>query len=447
MTLKQDDMLELKYEPLRSQADAMKPTELYDECTTLSELARQAYKQAGEEVDFTKVDCLDHIKLEDDDKADNFKKLRAMSDKVSVYNEVYKEKQAANNVMQSFVDADGVEQSFSGVGSVQRPQLDIGTMITSSDEYQAYLKNGSFGNGFCTIKLPGEAAMHLIQHPQAAFLRTNGFPTEVIRSGRIELVGRPEVRVIDVLNTIPVTTSGYKYVQEETVPKNVKSRAEGAALSESNAKLKDVTVNVESHGTYVGTSEEQLSDVRAASAYINMKLPQEVRIKMDEQLLNGDGTAPNITGFINTTGIQTVAKTASTKLIDTFLSAKTLIRKNAYAMADAVFVNPTDYERLAKQRDNQGRYLLGNPMGDMVSTIWGVRMVDADQIAENTALMGNFGMYAAAIVNGDVRVAVGLINDDFIKNRITIKADVRFCLAVFRPKAFCTLTALDTADS
>ena len=447
MPLNQDDMFELNYEQLRETATAMKPTELAEEIDRYSALSRETFKQAGETIDLTKVDCLNDIKVEGDEQADNFKKLRAMSDKTSVYSEVLREKQKSKKIIEAFANAEGVEGTRD-IGSFQRPPLDVGTMITTSNEYQECLAGGSFSGGGCSMILPAEATSQLIQDPQsAAFLRSAGFPAEVIRSGRVELLGRPEVRVVDALNVIPVTTSGYKYVQEVTAPTNVKARAEDGTFAESTSTLKDVTVNVESHGTYLPVSEEQLNDVPAASGYINMKLPQEVRIAMDNQLINGDGTAPNITGFLNTTGIQTTAKAASDKLLDVFLTGKMLIRKNAYAMADAVFVNPGDYERLAKQKDSQGRYLFGNPLGDMVQTIWGVRMIDADQIAENTALIGAFGMYAAMILREGVRVQIGLVNNDFIKNRVTIKADVRFCLAVFRPKAFCTLTALNTADS
>src|SRR5207253_290368 len=49
--------------------------------------------------------------------------------------------------------------------------------------------------------------------------------------------------------------------------------------------------------------DELLEDFPALRDYLNARLPFMVAIEEDNQLLNGSGTAPNLRGILNTTGI------------------------------------------------------------------------------------------------------------------------------------------------
>lgn len=53
-------------------------------------------------------------------------------------------------------------------------------------------------------------------------------------------------------------------------------------------------------------------------------------------------------------------------------------------------------------------------------------------------LTGAFKLGAQLFDRWDARVEVGYVNDDFTKNLVTILAEERLALAVYRPEAFIT---------
>ena len=64
-------------------------------------------------------------------------------------------------------------------------------------------------------------------------------------------------------------------------------------------------------------------------------------------------------------------------------------------------------------------------------------------IAAGTALIGAFGSQAQVFERGGTRVEASNSHQDFfIKNLVAIRAERRLGLAVYRPSAFITLTAI-----
>src|SRR5690606_18328331 len=101
-----------------------------------------------------------------------------------------------------------------------------------------------------------------------------------------------------------------------------------------------------------------------------------------------------------------------------------------------VVLNPVDDERLMVTTDAQqpdfgaGPFAAGN-----VPTGWGLRTVVNENMAVGTALVGD-GRQATIWDRMQAQVSGGTIDKQFIRNMLTLLAEERVGLTVFRPQAF-----------
>ncbi|HBW6842070.1 TPA: phage major capsid protein, partial [Klebsiella pneumoniae] len=66
-------------------------------------------------------------------------------------------------------------------------------------------------------------------------------------------------------------------------------------------------------------------------------------------------------------------------------------------------------------------------------------VVETQAMAQNNFLTGAFNMAAQIFDRMDIEVLLSTENeDDFVKNMVTIRAEERLALAVYRPEAFVT---------
>jgi hypothetical protein len=112
--------------------------------------------------------------------------------------------------------------------------------------------------------------------------------------------------------------------------------------------------------------------------------------RRDGQLLNGDGTAPNISGITDRSGIQTQAKGGRSGLRchpEGDDEGPRHGRRRADRHRDAP-------ERLAgsrPERTTDGIYIMGNPSDPEVGqSMWGLMVRNTPQQTENTAIVGAF---------------------------------------------------------
>lgn len=262
-----------------------------------------------------------------------------------------------------------------------------------------------------------------------------------------------DLRMRDVLINAQTSSDSIIFLQENSFTNNAAEVAEATTTSngtkpESALDFTEATAPVRTIAHWVPITRQQLADAAWLRTYVEDRLRVGIMRREDGQILNGNGTPPNLTGILNTSGIQNLDETYFTgapvinagQPVENFnriRRAKRMVRITGGATPTFLVVNPEDLEELETIGDANRQYYGPGPFtnGDF-QRIWGLPVVESENIAAGTALVGD-GLMAAVVDREDTQIySTDSHSDFFVKNIIVILAEERIALPVFRPIAF-----------
>jgi len=282
-----------------------------------------------------------------------------------------------------------------------------------------------------------------LRGPRNTLMETSaGWAPETTRSGLVVPDAQRPVQVTDLIPMIPWGQNAYVYMEETTFTNNAAEAAEGTAYGEAALVLTERNSPVRKPSVWLPVTDEQLEDVPGAREYVEMRLSFMLRQRLDAQILVGSGTAPNLEGVNNVTGIQTQAK-GTDPTPDAVYKAMTKVKVTGRAMPSAVVFHPNDWQDVRLLRTADGIYIWGSPSEAGPARIWGLQVVESDAQTENTAVVGDWTNYALLAVRRGIDVQVTNSHaSDFINGKQAIRADMRAALVFTRPSAFATVTGV-----
>ena len=349
-----------------------------------------------------------------------------------------------------------------------RDTRSLGARIADSDEIRRLQQVNGEGVASFSLKSFHE------EREQRALTTVTGLPSNYLEPMRIPGISRPEDTfgsLRDVLNVGRTDADALIYFEESTFTNNAAEVAEAKQTDyastgdgavgykpESAIEFTEKTSSVVTIAHWIPITRQLIWNAPELQSYIEGRLIDGLKLREDGQLLNGNGTSPNLRGLLNTTGIQTLDATYFTsnpvknsttpnELFDRILRAKTLIATQGRARANFVVLNPVDHETFMATTDGNKQYFGAGPFAaGMVPTLWGMRVVINENIASGTALVGD-GRQATIWDRMQAQVLVGTIDKQFVRNMLTLLAEERVGLTVFRPKAFAKVTLAVTEGS
>lgn len=244
--------------------------------------------------------------------------------------------------------------------------------------------------------------------------------------------------VRDLITPGNMDGNALEYVKETGFTNNAGMVAEGTKKPESSIKFDLVATTAKVIAHYMKASRQILSDASQLASFIDGRLRYGLAFKEEQQLLNGDGTGQNLLGIIpQATAFSAPFDPAGTETNIDNIRLAFLQSELAEYPATGVVMNPIDWARIELTKDTTGRYIIGNPQGVLGATLWNRPVVTTQAITVDKFLAGAFRLGAQIFDRWQARVEVATENeDDFVKNLVTILAEERLALAVYRPEAF-----------
>jgi HK97 family phage major capsid protein len=99
------------------------------------------------------------------------------------------------------------------------------------------------------------------------------------------------------------TSNAISFLRETAFTNAADTVAEGAVKSESGLTFEPATESVRKMAHWLPVSEEALDDVPQLKSYIDARLRLGVELALDDQLLNGSTTPPDLVGILNRSGL------------------------------------------------------------------------------------------------------------------------------------------------
>ena len=270
---------------------------------------------------------------------------------------------------------------------------------------------------------------------------TAGAAGDLVEKTRLPgVVALPQRRmtVRDLIAPGQMDGSTLEYVKETGFTNNAGMVSETVKKPESTLKFDLVTTSARVIAHYMKASRQILSDASQLASIIDNRLRYGLAYKEEQQLLTGDGTGQNLLGIIpQATAFSAPFDPAGTETVIDSLRLALLQSELAEFASTGIVLNPTDWARIELLKDTTGRYIIGNPQGTLAPTLWGRPVVATQAISVDKFLCGAFQQGAQVFDRWQARVEVATENeDDFVKNMVTILAEERLALAVYRPEAF-----------
>ena len=270
---------------------------------------------------------------------------------------------------------------------------------------------------------------------------TAGAAGDLVEKTRLPgVVALPQRRmtVRDLIAPGQMDGSTLEYVKETGFTNNAGMVSETVKKPESTLKFDLVTTSARVIAHYMKASRQILSDASQLASIIDNRLRYGLAYKEEQQLLTGDGTGQNLLGIIpQATAFSAPFDPAGTETVIDSLRLALLQSELAEFASTGIVLNPTDWARIELLKDTTGRYIIGNPQGTLAPTLWGRPVVATQAIKVDKFLCGAFQQGAQVFDRWQARVEVATENeDDFVKNMVTVLAEERLALAVYRPEAF-----------
>jgi HK97 family phage major capsid protein len=262
---------------------------------------------------------------------------------------------------------------------------------------------------------------------------TTGAITSVVEPFRQPGVSKAPDRMVSILDMVNIgqlaaNQPRLTWVERSARTANATARSEDAIMIQSDLTYIARSTDVQNISTYIKTTNESLEYWDQLLSEIRMELVPMLQRKLDDYLLTGNGTPPELDGITNHAHAYTYTGlngyVASPSIADAVFAALTQVKVNLYR-PNGILMHPTDVAKmwLTKDKDaNSAKNIVVDLSGNIL--VGGIPVKENTGITAGKVLLGDFTKPSVWFRKGiDIRIW-DQNSDDPIYNRKTITADM-----------------------
>jgi len=229
------------------------------------------------------------------------------------------------------------------------------------------------------------------------------------------------------------------YVKEANPEDGAAAVAEGTTLAKSDIDLTESTVKLEKIGTYMRITEEMINDIPALTSFLSARVPQRILAAEDNEILNGDGTTPNLDGLF--TDGTTFAEgnfadaVESANEYDCLIAGLNQLQLANYK-ANIILLNPTDLHKIVLLKSTANEYLKNQIYQGLQPSVAGVPIVTNTAVTAGKFLMMDSNRATQLWIRQNLAVEFSREDStNFRDGFVTVRATERVALTNYEPKA------------
>lgn len=240
---------------------------------------------------------------------------------------------------------------------------------------------------------------------------------------------------------VPTTSNAVEFTKEASFTNNAAEASEGAQKAESALTWSLVNMPISTVAHWIKISRQLAADNAALAAYVDLRMRYGVNRKVETQLVAGDGTAPNISGILDS-GNYTAHGYVNADLGST-LKKLVLIRKiigdlqAAGYEPNGIVLNPADWSTIEIDIFTGLTTVIPYSINEGgQARLFGVPVIWTVGMTADSFVVGDFGSHGTIHDRENVVVEMSdSDSDNFTKNLITLRAERRLALASEVPAA------------
>ena len=329
----------------------------------------------------------------------------------------------------------GIEAKMDGLKEASReaqPKLSVRDAIMKAyaDNIEAIKSIKGATSGMVNLSVKAAADMTIVNNYSGGTVGLSSLEAGVNRIVR----RRPFMR--ELVNSAGITSKYCVWIEQANPDPGVAGQVgEGIAKPQTDFDLVEASSEVKKTAVWIKVSKEMVDDLPFMRGEINTELMELVELKLDSQILSGDGTGNNLNGLDNyvqpfTPDAQFLASIPFANDSDVLRVAMAQI-ENANFVPNYIVMNPSDVAAMELTKTSVGEYTypMFVPQADGITRVKGVPVVVNPGVPTGDYYIGDFTK-AQLRMREDMNIQVGYINDDFTRNMMTVLCEARACFFV-----------------